>query len=129
MRSSQWMAASRLVGKMSWVLPGAPGGGRGGADGAGVLVVLFGVEEHGLGADQPDQVDHGANGVLVRVHGGAEAVGAAAEEVRLRVIDPLRLLAGHGVAADEADVRRQQLAGPLPDALLGAAGVGHHAAL
>ncbi len=121
------------------VIPGGAGaqeGEQGGgeqqgqvADGGRILVVLLGVQEQRLGPHQPRQPDGGAYGALMGVNSRTEAVGAAAEEVCLRVVDPLVLLAGHGVSAHEADGRRQHLGGPLHHPLLGAGGVGDHTAL
>ena len=82
------------------------------ADGGDVGVVLFSVEEHGRCADEPGEADDGVDGALLRVNRWHDAVGLAFEERGFCDVDARGLFAGHGVSADEVDVRRQEVAGP-----------------
>ena len=81
-------------------------------------VVFNGIDKVRLGAESGDHAEHIAHGCLLRLDGWGYTPGCPLEEIGVRAFDT-EGLAGHRVAANEADCRRQELIRPFDDVRLG----------
>src|SRR3989337_1937189 len=94
------------------------------ADGSHEAVVLLRVEEVRYGAHTLGEIGDDPDRLPRRAPARHDAVVGTLEQVRLGAVGARRLLAGHGMAANEMDVGRQYLLGPADHVALRARGVG-----
>src|SRR3972149_11446254 len=94
------------------------------ADGSHEAVVLLGVEEVWHGAHALGEIGADPNRLPRRAAARHDAVVGTLEQVRLGAVGARRLLAGHGMAANEMDVGRQYLLAPADHGAPRARGVG-----
>src|SRR5438093_6596971 len=99
------------------------------ANSAGVNIVLFGVDEKSLCADEPDETKDRLDRRIGRVHSGTNTVGFPSKQRSFRVCYSGGLFAGHRMPAHEIYVFGEGLPGPAHHVGLGARRVCHDRSL